>query len=640
VALIDRPKAHLRFEVSAAFAGRSRSELLEHAAMLALLAIWAIPFTRAAGGRGVHTELLFAAALLVVLPSMQVWRAASWSVALAALVAVVALLVCVFSPSGWYGSDVAAGYAIAGAAFVAGRRYVRAVDRRNLVAVAVCLAGLYQFEQAFVVWWRSGSSSTEMSGTFGWHNPYAAFLLPGAVIGLGLVATRRSPWNIVGWASVPACTTGIVLSSSRATMAALVVAWVLVFVLGLRGKAVLSRAFGVLALSAGVLFALPSRLFFPHYSSPLAATSIRAASNQSLAQNGVYRTQFWREALDVAVHRPFVGGGFHTLATASVFYAPSDWARSPLAHDGYLQAFSDGGLLLGVPFLIAVVVVLLWAWRPVSGALRRWKNGSEDVAQMSIAVALLAAFAHSAVDFDWSHPAILVEVALLAACLAPIAAPARVRRPAVSAVALVALGGVLAVSIPALHQWQIDQPDDHHSTGHLLNDAGGTFGDYRPAQAVLVGIVDNDRAASVAQAERALRLTSREAGVDINLALLREAVGAQEGVDPAAVAQARATLLHVHGSTALYVPDLASVLSSAGQLTAARRVLSRDIADQVTRGAAAADLQGELVQWADTLGRGASYACELRLATPLLPSGTTGLPQPVTSCPGGDKGAG
>ena len=126
-----------RLDVRAVLAGHSRLDLLEHAAIVALLAIWAVPFTRATGGRGVHNELLFAAALLILLPAIRVWRAPTRSVVLAAVTAAAALLVCVFAPSGWYGSDVAAGYAIGAAAFVAARRYVRDEDRRMLIAAAI-----------------------------------------------------------------------------------------------------------------------------------------------------------------------------------------------------------------------------------------------------------------------------------------------------------------------------------------------------------------------------------------------------------------------------------------------------------------------------------------------------------------------
>jgi hypothetical protein len=616
-------------------AAGSRWDFLEHAAMVALLAIWAIPFTRATGGRGVHNELVFAGALLVLLPAMRAWRAPSRSIGAAALVAVAAVLVCVFAPSHWYGSDVAAGYVIAAAAFVAGRRYARDRERRLLLAAFVCLAGLYEFEQAFEPWWGSRNPSGQMTGTFYWHNPYAAFLLPGAVLGLGLIASGRRPWTLVGWVSAPLCTAGVVFSSSRATIATLVVAWTLVLVVGGRHKKLLSRIVGGLAVTAVVVVVLPGPPLFPHYSAPWSATEARG-STQSLSQNGGFRVQFWREAVAVAAHHPISGSGFHELANNSAFYTPHNWARSQLAHDGYLQPLSDGGLLLGLPFLGSVLVALWWALR------RLWisvlvRPGPGDLPEVCVTVALLGLLAHSAVDFDWSHPSILVEVAVLCAVVAP--AERWRSRPRVSAAAVVVLCGTLVAMLPALHQWQKNQPNHSYSTDRLLDTAAATFGDYRPAQAVLSDYAHGRRPLTVVEAARALALTSSQATVDLHVALLRDAVGASKGLYPDAVARARATLQAVGGLSPAYVPDLALVLTSAGEADMAAKLLSDDIAAQVRRNAAAPNLTVELQQWALTLGTGRRYACELARATPLLET-ANGLPMPTAPCLRHDQGHG
>lgn len=603
--------------------------------MVALLAIWAIPFTRATGGRGVHNELIFAAVLLVLLPAMRAWRAPFGAIAAATVVAAAALLVCVFAPSHWYGSDVAAGYVIAAAAYVAARRYARDAERRLLLATFVCLAGLYQFGQAFEPWWGGRNPTAQMTGTFYWHNPYAAFLLPGAVLGLGLIAAGRRPYTLVGWISVPLCTAGVVFSSSRATIAALVVAVVLVLVVGGRTKRTLFRVVGGLAVTVIVVVALPGPPLFPHYAAPWSATEARG-STESLSQNGEYRTQFWRQAVEVAEHHPFAGSGFHELANASALYTPRNWARSPLAHNGYLQAFSDGGLLLGLPFLAAALVVLWWGLR------RLWvsvfaRPGPDELIEACVAVALLALLAHSAVDFDWSHPSILVEVGVLSAVVAP---DGRWRsRLRVSAVAVVALCGTLVVLLPALHQWQQNQPIHTYSTDRLLDTADATFGDYRPAEAVLRDYTHGRRSLTVAEAARALALTSSEAKVDLHVALLRDAVGASKALYPDAVARARATLDANGGLSPAFVPDLALVLSSAGEADAAANLLSSDIAAQVAAGAAAPNLTVELQQWALTLGTDGRYACEVERATPLL--GTAdGLPKPTAPCARHDQGHG
>lgn len=604
----------LHADAGAPSAARSRWQYVEHAAMLGLLGFWAVPFTRAQGGRGVHHELLFAALMVPVLLAQRVWRAPTGSALAAAGVALAAVLVCVFSPSGWYGADVAVGYVLAASVYLSARRYAREDDRRYLLAATVCLAGLYQFEQSFIAWWGSRNPATEMSGTFYWHNPYAAFLFPGAVIGLGLAATGRSPWRYVGWASAPVCGAGIVFSSSRATLVVLVVAWIAVLAASALQRATLIRVVGVIALALGLVLVLPGPPFFPHRTSPLSATTARSDTGETLAQDGYYRTEFWRSSIAVAFHRPLVGGGYHNLAKASALYTPSGWARSPLAHNGYLQPLSDGGLLLGVPFLVAVMVVVLWAFRRFLSLLRRLRGRQVDVTELSVVLALLGALAHSAVDFDWSHPSILVEAALLAACVAPgvrrpDAAHPRRWRNAVTGASVVALGGLLVMCVPALHQWQLDEPSGLDSTASLLADARAPFGDYRPADIVLLGYVGQVRSATPAQVSSALRLTAADAAVDIHLALLRDAAAAQIGTLPDAISVARAEMAQVDGSIAPYVPDLARVMIAAGDLGSARGLLRGDLQSQIAARALAPDAGYELETWAARLGRGAGYAC-------------------------------
>lgn len=626
-------------EVQVTPGGLPPFELVEHLTLLGLLTVWAVPFTRAIGGRGVHHELIFAAVLAVAIALARAWLAPVGSVVLAAIVAAAALLVCVFAPTGWWGSDVAAGYAIGASVYVVARRYVRDEQRRDLIAAAICLASVYEFSQGFISWVRTGDPATEMSGTFYWHNPYAAYLLPGAVIGLGLVAGRRRPWSLIGWVSVPLCTAGVVLSSSRATMLPLVVALVLVTA-GVAARSGLARVGGVLVLSVGALVVLPGPPFFSHRVAPWAPTAVRA-QGQTLAQNGGYRTEFWREGAQVFLHHPVVGSGYHALATASVLYTPVGWARSSLTHDGYLQALSDGGLLLGVPFLVAVATVAWWALRRFLTLARKRRSGGVDPVELAIVLALLAGMAHSAVDFDWSHPALLVQAALLAACVAP-AGPGRssAGRRWCAAGAALALTGVLIAILPALHQWQRDQPNDTHTTASLLADASATFGDYRPAAALVSMANSRTRVLTPLEAAEALRLTANEASVDPGLSLARDELGARMGLLPGAASAAEREVARLSGGATVYDADLAAVLGSAGELDTARRLLAADIARQANAGEASPDLSQELGVWASTLGRGRGYACQIALIRPLLGSWrTAGLPRPSASCRGTVKDA-
>lgn len=631
----------------------SRWDIAEHVALLALLGFWAVPFTKAAGGRGVHAELVFAALLIAVLIITRAWLAPGLSTIMAGLVAVTALLVCVFAPSGWYGGDVAAGYGIAAACYLVARRYVRDSARQDLIAAAICLASLYEFSQAFISWWGSENPATVMAGTFYWRNPYAAFLLPGAVIGLGLIATGRAPWKIIGWFSVPLCAAGIVFSSSRATLAVMLAGWLALAVAVRRERTEVKRLGGGVVAAVVVTAALPGPPLFPHYVSPFAAIIERSSGRQTLSHNGVDRLKFWWQALKVFVHHPVDGAGFHTLASASAYYTPSGEPRSPLAHNGFLQPFPDGGLLLGIPVLVAALVVLWWALRGCVVAFRRsdtlGATVHSPVLSASISIALVASLAHSAVDFDWSHPSLMIQTVLLAACVAPMRAqaptgsdPDRTRR--VSTRAILALGVLLIsliLSVPMLHQWQRTQPNLRLSTATLLGNANAVFGDYRPAKALLSAYAMDERRLTSVQLQEALDLTSDAATVDLHLALLRQAVGAKSGLISNATENAYRLVHRVDGSSAPYVSDLALVLTYAGDLTSARELIAADIQRQVAKGEASPDLRTELSQWARTLGTDDAYACQLLAAGPLLDERSISqLPEATRSCTSHDQGSG
>jgi O-antigen ligase len=174
-----------------------------------------------------------------------------------------------------------------------------------------------------------------------------------------------------------------------------------------------TRRIGRLAAAAAIAGAstwlVAGPPLFSHRGSPTAAVAARAAG-QSLGQNGGYRLQFWHEALRVFRLHPLTGGGYKSMVALSAGHVPHGWALSPYAHNGYLQALSDGGLLLGVPFVLGLLLVAIACLRSISGLVRSGERPVEAI----VAVALLAALAHALVDFDWSYPANLGLTAILA----------------------------------------------------------------------------------------------------------------------------------------------------------------------------------------------------------------------------------
>ncbi|HTR70472.1 MAG TPA: O-antigen ligase family protein [Mycobacteriales bacterium] len=419
---------------------------------------WLLVAPRLWGGReaGAVTGgvILTGLSILAIQPQRWVPRSAVWS---AGAISVGAFGVALFAPTGWAGATTAASYVGAAWTVIAvAAAVVR--DRRFVDFLALLLVAGVQVEvaESWLAWWGGGDPRQPIVGTFYWHDPFAAFLLPGTVVGLALWLRKRRATALFGLVGLVLGSIGLVYSTSRASDACFAAAVVLVGAMAARGgglAAIRRFALAVLVAVAGI-FAVAGPPFFPHRSLPFAGTAARAGG-QSLGQNGGYRIDFWREALGVFGRHPLVGGGYHSLASESVGHDPSGWPLSPLAHNGYLQALSDGGLLLAVPFGIAVVAL---SWWTLSALLRAVRRRDDSVARFVLPLCLGAMLLHSAVDFDWSYAADFALAAVLAGAVAgqrwadrgP--APARASRARRSVV----MAGVALCAVAAVAAWSGD----------------------------------------------------------------------------------------------------------------------------------------------------------------------------------------
>jgi O-antigen ligase len=426
------------------------------AAVAVACAWWLVAVPRMWGGRGAGSvtvgAILTGLAILAVQPHRHLpGRVIGGALAVSAG----AVVVAVAAPTGWAGATTAASYVCAAWMVVVVAAGV-ARDRRlaNIVLALVAIGVLVEIAESWLAWWGGETAAAPMIGTFYWHDPFAAFLIPGSLIGLSLWLRRTGPLAALGLAATVLGSIGLVYSTSRAADACYAAGVVVVLVAHLLvGRAAAMRRVAIaLFVSAAAVFGIAGPPFFPHRVLPFAGTAARA-SGQSLGQNGGYRIDFWREALGVFERHPVTGGGYHSLATAAVGHVPAGWPLSPLAHNGYLQALSDGGLLLAVPFLIGVVAVCWWILRSLGQVVRR-----RDVSTLGLAVpvSLGVMLVHSVVDFDWSYAADFVLVAILGGLVLGLrrsdvperTPPSRRLHRLVAAAALagVALTGVVAVA--------------------------------------------------------------------------------------------------------------------------------------------------------------------------------------------------
>ncbi len=418
-----------------------------------------MPFAQATGGRDPWALTRAAVVVLVALTFAKPWeRLRVGTLTLAAAVAVAALTVCLVTPPGWFGATRASSYAVAAGAFVAVASYARSVRRAYLIGAIVAAAGAVQFCWSFVAWWGGRDQTVPMVGTFYWHNQYAAFLLAPALIALTLLVNHRPPWRLVGWVVAPLAVAGVVYSSSRGGLGVLIAGWLLVGALACRVKpnrGALVRWLAASVLAAGVTLAISGPPFFSSSSSPFASTQARASAGGTADASSSYRVQMWHEAVIVFDHHPVAGVGYGALESTAEKLTPASWPRSPLAHNDYLQALAEGGLLLGVPFIAACAAIGFGLLR---GLRSRARRRVLDV-RTGLIVGAGALMAHAAIDFDWTYPALFTLAAIVsAAAIAPAlrrpddapsgAVRAGVGRPT-RLRARVALVAVLAIAIGA-----------------------------------------------------------------------------------------------------------------------------------------------------------------------------------------------
>jgi O-antigen ligase len=556
---------------------------VEHASVVLLLAYWAFPLAHDFGGRG---AISLSWALLSGLPALLLtrpWARFPLSCLCAGAVSVSALLVCVFAPTGWAGSDAAAGYVYAALTAVVVLSYCRSDRRRIVVAVAIAVAGIDQCLHGLQPWIGGGDPTVPLVGTFYWRNPFAAYLLAPAVLGVALaVAGTNRAVRALGWVAAAFGVAGIVLSSSRASLAVLVVAMVVLAVAALRTSWRTGLRVAAVVLFAGLAtLALPGPPWFTHWHSPFSALADRSAAGETIASNGEYRTEFWREAINGTQAHPLTGGGYHSLATESEYTSPASWARSPLAHNGYLQAASDGGALLAVPFGVGSVALGIAALSVVRRS--RLRMGRQDALPLAAAVAGLGLLAHSFVDFDWSHPALFAMTAMTL-CLAASSSAGRTPRRMPRRIGVGAVAALLAcaiVAIPALRAWADTDRVAHDgrarpalAAGGLLSRGEGPFGDYRGAAALLRHAAA-DEPVGAASLLQAWQRTARVAGVDPEVAALRARALLLLG-RPAASIAAAGTLLATLGAgrDGAVAANVAVTLGRAGEPERAHQLLA------------------------------------------------------------------
>lgn len=384
--------------------------------VLATLAWWATRFVEGTGGREPRMLSTGLVLLLVATLLVRPWRRLPVRVlALGTGLGVAALVVVLTAPTGLAGRHEAASYVFAGQLGVVLLAWATDHVRRTLLLLTVLAAGGLQFAHGWLPWWGLQDQGRLFQGTFYWHNQAGIFLAAGALVGYVVVLANRRPLVPLAWVVAPLCTAGVVYTTSRGSQLGLALGVVL-----LAGVALAVpqrwRAGLRLAAAAGLGWAATTLMtgppFFREEASAFAAT---AARSESFVSNGVQRFEDWRRAVAIFAEWPLTGAGFYSYDSATLAVTEKrDGVTTAFAHNGFLQAAADGGLVLLVPLCLVVGAVLLLGLRAVPASVR-----AGDVVQPGAWVVFLVLVLHSGMDFDWTYPALLSLPALLVPLVLP-----------------------------------------------------------------------------------------------------------------------------------------------------------------------------------------------------------------------------
>jgi O-antigen ligase len=124
------------------------------------------------------------------------------------------------------------------------------------------------------------------------------------------------------------------------------------------------------------------------------------------------RKMIWSDTVRVMEDFPVVGTGFNTLAAAMrVYQTASDELMVLEAHNDYLQLAAEGGLLMGVPIVLTLVLF-------ADGIRRRFSSGEDDPAtswiRFGAATAVAAIALQSVVEFSLQMPGNAVTFVVVA----------------------------------------------------------------------------------------------------------------------------------------------------------------------------------------------------------------------------------
>jgi O-antigen ligase len=286
--------------------------------------------------------------------------------------------------------------------------------------VAQALLGFWQWVQVTGTHTAS-ADSLRVFGTFGQPNPYSGYLnfsLPLALVLIFLSKDVRERW--LAAASAILIAGAEVLADSRGGDLGLAAAAIVLIVVGLRRE----RLVGLALL---ILIPLGAIAWFAHLipahirNSLIAQVSIGPVTNANFSVQE--RLAHWVAGLRMFRAHPLLGVGAGNYGAAYPQYQLPDWMEAlGQAHNYYINAAAETGILGLLAILALVGIALFVGWRATRMQANQWKAGAQYGARLGWALALgllavlVAQSVHNLTDDLFVH-GMELQFALCLACL-------------------------------------------------------------------------------------------------------------------------------------------------------------------------------------------------------------------------------
>lgn len=427
-------------------------------ALLAAVLWW---FAEHDGGR--EPRALLRVALLAVatapwavselrrLPRSVIWLVAAWSAGAVASVAFGAVRAGFPVPVTVVG--------LVSLAALAGHR----VWRRPwgpVVVLTVALAGFGQYwYRSFLQWWGSALlGDTPRFMALSWHNQSGILMGAFAALFAGLAFRGRQFLSVGGVVVTAMALSATWLSTSRAASLVTFAAVAVVAVASRRQQrpiVLAGKVAATAALTVAVTVGMSAFAVDSGGARPTGATLDASGRESDAGTNALLRLEHMEAAVGMFAARPLTGQGLGGYRWVAQRWNDPDGTLTSSAHNEYAESLGEGGLAVGLPFLVLTGAAAVLVTRRIRGGAPTGSAadvGLDDVrgALTAGTVGVVVAIgAHSGFDFDWDFPVLPAFLAVALGALAAERTDAGRGRVAAwpSAVATLAVIGAVALGV-------------------------------------------------------------------------------------------------------------------------------------------------------------------------------------------------